>query len=35
MQTNDITRKIVISKNQKKESMNLKLLWPRNIRFKF
>jgi hypothetical protein len=26
MQTNDITRKIVISKNQKKESMNLKLL---------
>jgi hypothetical protein len=26
MQTNDITRKIVISKSQKKESMNLKLL---------
>jgi hypothetical protein len=26
MQTNDITRKIVISNNQKKESMNLKLL---------
>jgi hypothetical protein len=36
MQTNDITWNIVIlQKNQKKESMNLDLLWLRNTSFKF
>jgi hypothetical protein len=36
MQMNDITSNIVIlQKKQKKESMNLDLLWPRNTSFKF